>query len=89
MRTMLNLVSDVISLDRRDLDLFAEALALYSSDDTSTILENCLHAHNRTQFEKTAGRCSKIEEISWFTAFDQSSGEYHQQELEIQEQNER
>ena len=54
MRTMVNLVSDIMSLNNEDLDMLAQALAWYSAGTTEKAnkFESLLNAHNRIQTER-------------------------------------
>ena len=54
MRTMANLVSDIMSLNNEDLDMLAQALAWYSAGTTEKAhrFESLLNAHNRIQAER-------------------------------------
>lgn len=64
MRTMANLVSDIMSLNTKDLEQLAQALAWYSavpnpiSRNKAQSLEFFLNAHNREQEETWARRMS-------------------------------
>lgn len=54
MRTMANLVSDIMNLNNKDLEMLAEALAWFSAGTTEKAhrFESYLNAHNRIQAEK-------------------------------------
>lgn len=54
MRTMTNLVSDIMNLNNKDLELLAQALAWFSAGTTEKAnrFESYLNAHNRIQAEK-------------------------------------
>lgn len=57
MRTIANLVSDIISLNNKDLELLAQAIAWYSSggvSDKAEKLEFFLGVHIREENEKMA-----------------------------------
>lgn len=62
---MANLVSDIVNLNSKDLDLLAQALAWYSSSpdpqayNKARAFEFFLSAHNREQEEQWARRTKK------------------------------
>ena len=69
MRTMAKLVSDIMSLNNKDLDMLAQAIAWYSAVPNPTTrnkaqsLEFFLNAHNREQEAHWARRLSGKEEV--------------------------
>lgn len=61
MRTMANLVSDIVNLNDKDLDMLAQAIAWYTSgiSDKGERLERMLNIHNREQAERMARMTNK------------------------------
>lgn len=65
MRTMANLVGDIVSLNTKDLEQLAQALAWFSSSpdpeayNKARALEFFLSVHNREQEDMWAGRTKK------------------------------
>ena len=62
MRTMANLVSDIMNLNSKDLDLLAQALAWYSAGTTEKAhrFETLLNVHNREQAERMKRMKEKV-----------------------------
>ena len=60
MRTMANLVSDIVNLNEEDLDMLAQAIAWFtaSTSDKGERLERMLNVHNREQ----AARMARLKE---------------------------
>ena len=56
MRTMANLVSDIVNLNEEDLDMLAQAIAWFTAgtSDKGERLERMLNVHNREQAERMA-----------------------------------
>lgn len=65
MRTMANLVSDIMNLSNKDLDMLAQAIAWYSAvpnpeaRNKAQALEFFLSAHNREQQDNWVRRMEK------------------------------
>lgn len=69
MRTMAKLVSDIMSLNNKDLDMLAQALAWYSAvpnpvdRNKAQALEFFLSAHNKEQEDRWAKRMAEKEAV--------------------------
>ena len=69
MRTMANLVSDIMSLNQKDLDMLAQAMAWYSAvpnpgaRNKAQALEFFLNVHNKEQEETWARRMAEKEDV--------------------------